>query len=128
MLISRAIIAIVFLLAGVCTRTHILAVPAPRDRVQPVPIVGEWDLTWGSHLQQSTFRADGTCDSPQFGAGTWRLGDDGSIWFTEQSGRARYAMAIDWDTLTGQGAWVCDDGELTGLVDVKLKRRMRAVE
>jgi hypothetical protein len=33
-------------------------------------------------------------------------------------------MAIDWDTMTGQGAWVCDDGELTGLIEVKLKRKV----
>ena len=102
----------------------IAAVPAPREKVQPVSIVGEWDLSWGNGLQQSTFKADGTCDSPQFGSGTWYAGEDGAIWFSERGGHARYVMVINWDTLSGQGAWVGDDGEIRGWIDVKLKRRV----
>lgn len=99
------------------------AVPAPRDK-QPVSIVGAWDLTWGSGLQQSTFLPDGTCDSPQFGSGTWYQGEDGAIWFSERGGNARYVMVINWDTMTGQGAWVNGENEAVGWVYVKIKRRI----
>ena len=98
------------------------AVPAPRDK--PTTIIGSWDLTWGTGLQQSTFRPDGTCDSPQFGTGTWYAGEDGAIWFTERGGNARYVMVIDWKTMIGQGAWVSVDGEAWSWVEVSLKRRV----
>lgn len=81
------------------------AIPAPREKNQPASIVGSWDLTWGNGLQQSSFLPDGTCDSPQFGSGTWYAGDDGAIWFSERGGMARYVMVIGWQMLSGQGAW-----------------------
>lgn len=114
-------LAIIVLLA--CSGL-IAAVPAPREKVQPVSIVGSRDLTWGNGLQQSTFLPDGTCDSPQFGSGTWYAGEDGAIWFTERGGNARYVMVIRWDTMTGHGAWVNGEGEIVIWVDVKLKRRV----
>lgn len=121
---SRFLItAALFLLAG--AGAHTSAVPAPRDRVQAPSIVGAWDLTWGSGLQQSTFLADGSCNSPQFGAGSWSLGADGSIWFGEGDDRCRYVMGIDWGTFTGRGAWIDSEGSQGGWVDVSLKRRVK---
>lgn len=112
----RAVIALCFFLC---------LVPAPREKIQPETIIGSWDLTWGTGLQQSTFRADGTCDSPQFGTGTWNVGEDGAIWFTESRGWvACYVMVIDWPTMTGRGARVNDEGEIGEWIDVKLKRRV----
>ena len=115
---------IIILWSMFLVKVFAFAVPAPREKNQPAAIVGSWDLTWGNGLQQSSFMPNGTCDSPQFGSGTWYAGDDGAIWFSERGGQSRYVMVIQWETLSGQGAWVNNAGEIVGWVEVKLKRKV----
>lgn len=74
----------------------LILVPAPAPKIEQArahPIVGVWAINWGSCLTQTTtFYADGTCHSPEYGGGTWAEDADGRIWFSEQDGTEQYMI------------------------------------
>lgn len=99
----------------------LLLVPAPKQ--PPNPLVGAFAIDWGS-IEQTTFlRADGTCWSPEYGAGEWSE-SDGAIWFGERDNVNQYVMQIDWQTGHGTG-WAWNAGELRGMVHVAIRHGER---
>lgn len=105
----------------------LILVPAPpRAKVEPPPSpwIGAQSINWGECRQTTFFYDDGTCWSPQFGAGTWVLVDD-SVWFTEQGGRMQYVMQIDPFSREGTGWHVNDEGQTGNVVEVKIRRGER---
>lgn len=87
----------------------LLLTPIPRPEAQtpaPHPIVGAWAIDWGTIEQTTIFHANGTCLSPEYGAGVWSQDDAGTIWFSERDGEARYLMRIDLLDGLGGGAGV----------------------
>lgn len=104
----------------------LILVPAPRTEPAPVnPLVGAWSFQWNEYVHQTTFLyADGTCFSPQFGAGKWSHSEDGSIWFSERNDASRYVMIVDQFTGDGTGWSVdADTGEVRNAVNVGMMRR-----
>lgn len=100
-----------------------LAVAVPRPKQSPGPIVGVWEIQWGSSHQVTTFHEDGTCESPQNGKGTWRF-TDGSIYFGERGDRAQYVMSFDENGF-GKGAYIDSDGTIGFAVDVTARRNIQ---
>lgn len=63
----------------------LILVPAPKAEPAPInPIVGAWTFYWGGGEQTTHFYADGTCWSPEYGAGLWSVDSDGALWFSER--------------------------------------------
>lgn len=107
-------------------------VPAPRAtppsvESPPHPLVGGWALDWSEHCLQSTIlHADGTCDSPEYGAGVWSQDADGYVWFSERGDQAHYCMWFDIETGVGSG-WTVDatTGEISGGREIRIRRGER---
>lgn len=105
----------------------LLLVPAPKvEPAKPHPLVGSWSFNWNGCINQTTFLyADGSCYSPQFGAGKWSHdAESGSIWFSERNDASHYVMIVDHATGEGTGWSVSSEtGEVGGAVDVRMMRR-----
>lgn len=93
---------------------------APEEATFPI---GAQAIDWGACLQTTFFHADGTCCSPEFGAGTWVRLEDGKIWFSERDGAAHYVMepyeSGAW------ASWCVTDGQTGIAVEVKIRRGER---
>ena len=101
----------------------LLLIPAPKPATPPVhPLVGAQAIDWGWTRQTTFFRADGTCWSQKFGAGTWVGIGDGSIWFSERDGAEHYVMKLVGGV--GQG-WRAIDGIAGDAVEVRMRRGER---
>ena len=105
----------------------LLLVPAPKSEpAKPHPLAGAWSFCWNDVIHQTTFLyADGTCYSPQFGAGKWSHSEaGGAIWFSERNNESHYVMVVDLLTGAGTGWSVdSDTGEVRGAVNVGMMRR-----
>ncbi len=91
--------------------------PAPRN---DKPVETEWTLQMrGGWNQETTFRSDGTCSSPQYGKGYWEMDGD-AIYFSEQNDTLHYAIIIHWGEMIGTGG--------PGSVKLTLKLGPKVVE
>lgn len=104
----------------------LVLVPAPKaEPPKPNPIVGAWAIQWGFTEQTTFFYHDGTCDSPEYGGGLWSVDDEGYIWFGERDNAAQYVMHFDAAAGEGSGWRVDSTGQITGRVDVRIRRGER---
>ena len=99
----------------------LILVPAPKiEPPREQSFAGAWFIEWGACRQETCFADDGSCYSPQFGAGTWANLEDGGIWFSERDGTAHYVMSFNRD---GNGwGWCVTDGRHGEPVDVRIRR------
>ncbi len=123
----KLFIAFLLLLAG-CRPMDTAAAPAPREAK---PVVTEWTLQIQSQPgnawnQETTFRSDGTCESPQYGKGTWRADGD-MIHFGEFDDKSRYVLVIDWESMSASGHYT-SNGRPGGNVQLTLKLGPKEVD
>lgn len=106
----------------------LIAVPSPKQAPPPVdPLVGSWAIDWhpDTCLQTTFLYADGSCFSPEYGAGLWSQDDNGFVWFSERGNQSHYVMSFDLETGIGSGWCVGSDGEITGGREIRIRRGER---
>lgn len=105
------------------------AFPRPAEKkaeVQPCPLIGTWTIDWGGIGQTTTFAADGGCESPEYGRGTWNADLKEGKWvvvFGEDGDECQYIMIIDLEKHSGSGASISDHIEVETMVYVEVERQ-----